>query len=225
MTLTRIERILSAEVRLAEDNLALLQAMGIVAVHLQSSPGAGKTHLILRTVESLGRRLRLGIVQASLSLPSPPSPLDHLDLPYVQVYTGGRPGLDAGMFRDALEQLPLADIDLLLVEDIGTLTPSPEHSPGIPLRAVVTSLPEGEECASRYPEPFAHASAIVLNKLDLLPALDFDRARFRQAVRRLNPTAPLFEVSCRTGEGLEKWGDWLLGEVEKCRQAGRGPDR
>ncbi|MGC9024101.1 MAG: hydrogenase nickel incorporation protein HypB [Chloroflexia bacterium] len=216
--LTRIERILPAEDRLAEDNAALLQAMGIVAVHLLAPPGAGKTHLILRTAENLAGRLRLGVVQASLSLPLPFSPLEELDLPCVQVHTGGRPGLDASMFREALEQLPLADLDLLLIEDIGTLVLPPERSLGATRRAVVTSLPEGEDCASRYPEPFAHADAIVLNKLDLLSALDFDRARFRQTVRRLNPTAPLFEVSCRTGEGLEKWVDWLQEEVQKHRR-------
>lgn len=219
MTLiTRIERTLSAEVRLAEDNAALLQAMGIVAVHLLASPGAGKTHLILRTAESLGRRLRLGVVQAALSLSTVPSPLNELELPCVQVYTGGRPNLDASMLREALEQLPLADLDLLFIEDIGTLTSSPERSLGVSLRVVVTSLPEGEDCALRYPDPFAHADAIVLNKLDLLSALEFDRTRFQQTVRHLNPEAPLFEISCRTGEGLEKWETWLQEEVRKRRR-------
>ncbi len=217
MTLiTRIEKTLPAEVRLAEDNAALLQVMGIVAVHLLASPGAGKTHLILRTAESLGRRLRLGIVQASLSMS--PSPLDKLDLPCVQIHTGGRPNLDASMLREALEQLPLADLDLLLIEDIGTLTSPSEHPLGVTLRVVVTSLPEGEDCASRYPEPFVHADAIVLNKLDLLSALEFDRARFQRAVHHLNPKAPLFEVSCRTGEGLEQWETWLQEEVQKRRR-------
>ncbi len=218
MTLiTRIERTLPAEVRLAEDNAALLQAMGIVAAHLVASPGAGKTQLILRTAESLGRQLRLGIVQATLSLPTSPSPLEGLDLPCVQVYTGGRPGLDASMFREALEQLPLADLDLLLIEDIGTLT-SPSGCPlGVTLQVVVTSLPEGEDCALRYPEPFVHADAIILNKLDLLSVLEFDRTRFRQVVRRLNSEAPLFEISCRTGEGLKNWETWLQEEVKKRR--------
>ncbi len=218
MTLiTRIEKPLPAEARLAEDNAALLQAMGIVAIHLLASPGAGKTQLILRTAESVGRKLRLGIVQAALAFPTAPSPLEELDLPCVQVYTGGRPALDASMLREALEQLPLADLDLLLIEDIGTLTSSPRCPLGIPLHVVVTSLPEGEDCALRYPEPFAHANAIVLNKLDLLPVLEFDRTRFRQAVRRLNPEALLFEVSCRTGEGLENWETWLQEEVKKRR--------
>lgn len=218
MTLiTRIERTLPAEARLAEDNAALLQMMGIVAVHLLASPGAGKTHLILRTAESLGRRLRLGVIQAALSLPTPLSPLDELELPCVQVHTGGQPGLDASMIREALAQLPLADLDLLLIEDIGTLISSPKRPLGVTLCVVVTSLPEGEDCASRYPEPFVHADAIVLNKLDLLSVLEFDRVRFRQAVRHLNPGAPLFEVSCRTGEGLEKWETWLQEEVQKRR--------
>lgn len=219
MTLvTRIEKILPAEARLAEDNAALLQVMGIVAVHLLASPGAGKTHLILRTAEGLGRQLRLGIVQATLSLSTAPSPWEKLELPCVQVHTGGRPSLDASMLREALEQLPLADLDLLLIEDIGTLTSPWERPLGVTLRVVVASLPEGEDCASRYPEPFVHADAIVLNKLDLLSVLEFDRARFQQAVRRLNPTASLFEVSCRTGEGLEKWEAWLQGEVQKRRR-------
>jgi len=215
MTLsTRIERIPPAEVRLAEDNAALLHAMGIVVVHLLAPPGAGKTSLMLRTVESIAGRLRPAIVQGSLSASTDPSPLDELDLPSVQVSTGGQPYLDANMLRQALDELPLADVDLVLVEEIGTLTSPAGRSIGAKLRVVIASLPQGEDCPLRYPEPFAHADAIVLNKLDLLPHLEFDRTRFRQAVRRLNANAPIFELSCRSGEGLEPWWTWLLEQAQ-----------
>jgi hydrogenase nickel incorporation protein HypB len=214
MTLTtRLERIPPAEVRLAEDTAALLQAMGIVVVHLFGPPGSGKTSLILRTVESLTGKVRPAVVVGALSSQAEPSPLDNLDLPSVQVNTGGQPCLNANMLREALEKLPLADVDLVLVEEIGTLTIPVEHSLGENLRVVVASLPQGEDCPSRYPEPFAHADAIVLNMVDLQPYLGFDRARFQQAVRRLNPQTPIFELSCRTGEGLETWWDWLLEEA------------
>jgi hydrogenase nickel incorporation protein HypB len=214
MTLTtRLERIPTAEVRLAEDSAALLQAMGIIAVHLLASPGAGKTCLVRRTVESLAGRLRPGIIQATLSLSDTPNSLEELDIPYIQVATGGQPYLEASMISEALEQLPLADLDMLLIEEIGTLTSPAQHSLGETLRVVVASLPEGEECPLRYPEPFAHADAIVLNKVDLLPVLGFDRDLFYRTLRRLNAAAPVFEISCRTGEGLEAWGQWLVEQV------------
>jgi hydrogenase nickel incorporation protein HypB len=215
MTLaTRIESIPPAEVRLAADSAALLHAMGIVAVHLLASPGAGKTSLILRTAESLSSKVRLGIVQALLSSQATPTPIESLDLPYVQVDTGNQPYLDASMIREALEQLPLADVDLLLIEEIGTLTSPERQSLGETLRVVVASLPEGEECPLRYPKPFSRADAIVLNKIDLLPALGFDRSLFYRTLRRLNAEAPVFEVSCRTGEGLEGWVGWLAEQME-----------
>lgn len=214
MTLAmRIESIPPADVRLAADSAALLHAMGIVAVHLLASPGAGKTNLILRTAESLSSKVRLGVVQAALSLQAGPTPLDTLEVPYVQVDTGHQPYLDASMLREALEQLPLADVDLLLIEEIGTLTAPARQSLGETLRVVVASLPEGEECPLRYPETFSHADAIVLNKIDLLPALGFDRSLFYRTLRRLNAEAPAFEVSCRTGEGLEAWAGWLVEQM------------
>ncbi len=212
---THIDQTTPAEVRLAEDNAALLRAIGIVAVHMLASPGAGKTSLIVRTAESLSDQLRLAVVQGSLSRPSDSSPLTGLDLPIVQVSTGGRPHLEASMLREALERLPLADIDLVIIEEIGTLTSPVKQSLGETLRVVVASLPEGEDCPLRYPGPFTHCDAVVLNKLDLLPHLDFDRPRFRGAVHDLNPKAPVFELSCRTGAGLEPWRDWLLEQVQR----------
>lgn len=213
---TRIERIPPAEVRLAEDNAALLQAMGIAVIHLCGSPGAGKTSLLLRTIEGLSSRLRLGAIQASLSAAAEPGPLESLDTPLVQVNTGGQPRLDSSMLREALRELPLADIDLLLIEEIGTLT-SIERSLGGNRHVVIASLPEGENCPLRYPEPFSLADAIVLNKLDLLPVLGFDRPRFERAVRRVNAEAPILELSCRTAQGLEAWERWLLEVVAPLR--------
>lgn len=210
----QIERTLSPEAFLAAEVSDFLQAMGIVTVHLQASPGAGKTCLIMRTIENLGSQLRMAAIQGTLSRQPGPSPLEALDVPTVRVNTRGQSYLDAGMLRESLEQLPLADIDLLLIEEIGTLTCLPEHVLREKLRVVITSLPEGEDCPSRYPEPFAHADAIVLNKLDLLPHLGFDRRRFHQAVRQVNANAPILELSCRTGEGLEAWCHWLMERLE-----------
>lgn len=212
---TRIERIRPAEIRLAEENAAFLRALGAMVIHLLASPGAGKTSLILRTAESLGSRLRMAVIQGALSNRAGAGPLDELDLPVIAVDTGGRPHLDASMVREALEKLPMADVDLLLIEEIGTLTAPPEQSLGETLRVAMASLPEGEDCPLRYPTPFTRADAVVLNKLDLLAHLDFDRSRFRQAVRRLNAEAPILELSCRTGEGLEAWGNWLIEQIQK----------
>jgi hydrogenase nickel incorporation protein HypB len=163
----RIARIRPAEVRLAEENAAFLRAMGIVTIHLQASPGAGKTSLIQRTAESLSGRLRLAVIQATLSNQSGVTDVHAVDLPVVQVNTGEQPYLDASMVREALEQLPLADVDLILIEEIGTLTLPTEQVLGATLRVAMASLPEGEDCPVHYPGPFARADAIVLNKTDL----------------------------------------------------------
>ncbi len=210
---TQIKQVRSAEARLAEENAALVRAMGIQAVYLQAAPGAGKTSLLLRTVESLGSRLRLAIVQAGLGRRGSRNPLSDLEIPVVWIETGGLPYLDANMLREALEQLPLADVDLLLIEEVGTLTSPAGRFIGETLRVILTSLPEGEDCPLRYPDLFARADAVVLNKLDLLPHLPFDRVAFQKAVRRLNRDAPILELSCRSGQGLEEWIDWLLGQV------------
>jgi hydrogenase nickel incorporation protein HypB len=207
---TQIGQIRSAEVRLAEENAAFLRAMGISMVHLLASPGAGKTTLILRTAETLGRQLRLAVIQGGLSRQIGTPPLSDLDLPTIWIDTGGQPYLDASMIREALEELPIADVDLLLVEEIGTLTSPPKRSLGASLRVVIASLPEGADCPLRYPEPFSVADAVVLNKLDLLPHLEFDLPSFHKAVRRQNSQAPIFELSCRTGKGLKEWSVWLL---------------
>lgn len=219
MTLaTRVDQIPSAEMLLAEDNAALLHAMGIAAAHLFGSPGAGKTSLIRRTVEGLDHGLRPAVIQGILSARREPDPLEGLDIPFVQVDTGGRPHLDSSMLRRALEELPLVDVDLVLIEEIGTLTAPAEHLLANSLRIVVASLPEGEDCPRRYPQPFALADAVVLNKMDLLAPLEFDRLRFHEAVHVLNRTAPVWELSCRTGEGLEAWRKWLLEQVERLRR-------
>ena len=211
--LTQVEQTLSAEAFLAEENAGFLQAMGIITVHLQSSPGAGKTSLILRTVESLKGQLRLAVIQGVLSKHPRPDPFQTLDVPSIRVHTGGQAYIDASMLREALDRLPLVDIDMLLVEEIGSLTGLPTP-PQEQLGVVVASLPEGEDCPLRYPEPFAHADAIVLNKLDLLPHLRFDRPHFRQAVQQLNQHAPIFELSCHTGKGLQAWWTWLLEQAQ-----------
>ncbi len=211
MTLTRIERVPPAETRLADENAALLHMIGIIPVYLVASSGAGKTSLLMRTVESLRNRVRLAIIQGAIALPTGPTVLDDLPVPTVLVDTGGQPYMDASMLREALDQLPLADIDMLLIEEIGALTAPVIRAPlGKALRVVIASLPEGEECPLRYTETFSRADAVILNKIDLLSALQFDRGLFYRTLRRLNTAAPVFEVSCRTGEGLEGWCSWLM---------------
>jgi hydrogenase nickel incorporation protein HypB len=204
-----VRDILSANERLAEENRKLLASHRICAVNVMASPGAGKTSLILRTAAALAGKLRLGVIEGDIASRVDADKVAAAGVPVVQINTGGTCHLDAPMVGAALEQLPLAEIDLLFVENVGNLICPVEFGLGTQASIVVASIPEGDDKPYKYPGIFAAVDAVVLNKIDLAPYVPFDRPGFRRLVEGLNPTAPLFELSCSTGEGLAPWTAWL----------------
>jgi hydrogenase nickel incorporation protein HypB len=209
-----LETILAENDRTADENRARFAAAGVVTVNLMSSPGAGKTTLLRRTIAALGGRLRLGILEGDIATTLDADRLDGLGAPVALVNTsagfGGECHLDATMVRSGLGRLPLPDLDLLVIENVGNLVCPAEFDVGQHARAMVAAVTEGEEKPLKYPVMFRACDAIVVNKIDLLPHLDFDLDRFVDNVRDVNPTARLLFVSASGGAGVDEWCNWLL---------------
>ncbi len=211
-----VERILNANDQIARSNRLRLDASRTVGINLMASPGAGKTSLILRTIESLSGRLRLAVIEGDTA----PVTLDSekvlaAGVPVVQVNTGGGCHLDAGMIADALSRLELEAIDLLIVENVGNLICPAAFQLGTHWNALVASVTEGDDKPYKYPKMYRNVDALVINKIDLLPHVDFDSEFFRKGVAMLNEQLRIFPLSCRTGEGLEAWTNWLLEEARQ----------
>jgi hydrogenase nickel incorporation protein HypB len=214
--ITVVENVLKANDQIAAQNQRLLDEQRTVAVNLMASPGAGKTSLLMRTVEMLRGRLRVGAIEVDTASQVDADKVATTGTPVIQINTGGGCRLDANMVRPALEQLPLGEIDLLLIENVGNLVCPAGLALGQHVDVVIASVPEGDDKPYKYPGIFTAVDAVVINKIDLLPYLDFDVPAFRELVNGLNPKARIFEVSCKTGEGFDEWVDWL---VEMCARS------
>jgi len=210
MKIPMAQDILSANDQVAAENRAALDAAGVVAVNLMASPGAGKTSLILATAPRLPPAVGLGVIEGDLASRIDADTIAASSIPVTQINTGGGCHLDAPMIRTALPDLPLDAIDLLFVENVGNLVCPANFALGTHRAVVVASAPEGHDKPYKYPGMFAAADAVVLNKADLLHVFEFDMAIFRRGIAMVNPDAPIFVVSCRTGAGMDEWVAWLL---------------
>jgi len=204
-----ITQILNANDLTAQENQALLKSHHILAVNLMASPGAGKTSLILQTAKALSGRARLGVIEGDVASRIDADKVASADIPVIQINTGGECHLDALTVQKAVKTLPLAEMDILVIENVGNLICPVEYRLGEEIRVVVASVPEGDDKPYKYPGIFTAVDAVVLNKIDLAPYVDFKRDAMREGVVRLNPTATIFELSYRTGEGIGTWADWL----------------
>lgn len=214
MKIAVVREILSENDRVAAENRAALDRAGAFALNLMASPGAGKTSLILATARRLPAGLRPGVIEGDLASRIDADLIASRGIPVTQINTGGSCHLDAPMLRAALPELPLGQIDLLFVENVGNLVCTAEFALGAHLAVVVASAPEGHDKPYKYPGMFAAADVVVLNKSDLLDVFDFDLASFRRGIEMLNPGVPLFPVSCRSGAGLDAWVDWLVARLQ-----------
>jgi hydrogenase nickel incorporation protein HypB len=206
---TVITQILNANDQIAEENQRLLRDERILAVNLMASPGAGKTSLILRTAKALEGRARIGVVEGDVASRIDADKVASQNIPVIQINTGGECHLDAATVRKALKALPLSEVDILFIENIGNLICPVEFKLGEEIRVVVASVPEGDDKPYKYPGIFTAVNAVVLNKMDLAPYVEFNFDEFRKAIAGMNRKAKLFQVSCRTGEGIAPWADWL----------------
>lgn len=204
-----ITQILNANDITAQENRALLKSHRILAVNLMASPGAGKTSLVLQTTKTLAGRVRFGVIEGDVASHIDADKVAAMDIPVIQINTGGECHLDALTVQKALKALPLHDIDILFIENVGNLICPVEFQLGEEIRVVVASVPEGDDKPYKYPGIFTAVDAVVLNKIDLVPYVDFKVDALRQGVERLNQRAKIFEISCRSGEGIAPWTEWL----------------
>ena len=208
-----LTRIFDENDRTAAANRAEFAAAGVRVVNLMSAPGAGKTTLLRETLARLGGRLRIGIVEGDIETSLDADRLAGFGAAVALINTGdgfgGECHLDAPMVRSALPRLPLADLDLVVIENVGNLVCPAEFDVGEDARAMVYAVTEGEEKPLKYPVMFRSCGLVVVNKVDLLPYLDFDMDGFLGNLRKVNPAAEVLLVSARTGEGVAAWCDWL----------------
>ena len=220
MTTTRVtvvEKILSANDRLADQNRARLDSAGVFGLNIMASPGAGKTSTILRTIKGLAAsNIRLGVVEGDTA----PVTIDAdkiiaAGMPAVQINTGGECHLDAVMLGGALPQLPLDEIQVLIVENVGNLICPASFSLGTHINVLIASVAEGDDKPYKYPNIYRGIDALIINKIDLIPYVEFNMDYFQRGVEMLNPGVITFPMSCRTGEGVEQWVNWLMEQVRK----------
>ena len=221
-TLTIESPILSRNERLAAELRERFRATGTFVVNVLSSPGSGKTSTILATDARLRERgLRSAGIEGDIASDVDAQTLKEAGLPAVQINTGGLCHLEGNMIRDAIDALDqgvgLENIDVIFIENVGNLVCPVDFDLGENLSVMILSVPEGDDKPVKYPGIFQHAGAQLLNKVDVAPAFDFDRDAYNAVLDDLNPTAPRFAVSARTGEGMDAWSTWLADQIEAAR--------
>ena len=204
------QAILEKNDRLAERNRGFFHARGLLVLNVLSSPGSGKTTFIRETIRSLGKRLKTGVIVGDLATDNDAERLRKSGAPVVQITTGTVCHLEAEMVANALKQLNLKGLDLLIIENVGNLVCPASYDLGEDLRVVLLSVTEGEDKPLKYPPMFQSAGAAVVSKLDLATACDYNRDAALANLRRLAPNAPVFELSAKTGQGMDVWCKFLI---------------
>lgn len=209
-----VEKIFSTNDRIANQNRQNLTDKKVLAINLMASPGAGKTSFILATIKRLQDQFRIGVIEGDTA----PVTIDadkiiSAGMPAVQINTGGDCHLDASMMSDGLDSLPLNDLDLVIVENVGNLICPAAWDLGTHFNLLVASVPEGDDKPYKYPNIYRGLEILIINKTDLQPYVEFKMDYFRQGVEMLNPGLITFPVSCRTGEGMDAWIEWLSKKI------------
>ncbi len=210
MKISVAQDILSANDSIALANRAAFDEVGVRVLNVMASPGAGKTSVILATAARLPANIRPGVIEGDLASSIDADKIAAHGIPVVQINTGGGCHLDAPMIRDALPRLPLCELRLLFIENVGNLVCPANFALGAHVNVVIGSTPEGHDKPYKYPGMFASADVVILNKFDLAAVFEFDLDAYRRGIEMVNPGVPFFTLSCRTGEGMDGWLTWLI---------------
>ena len=210
MSVITLERkVLEKNDQIASELRSVLKGRNIFVINLVSSPGSGKTSIVERTIAGSRGRLKIAVVEGDVQTDLDARRVDAYNVPVVQIVTNGACHLEAGLVRDAMKNLPLEGINLLIIENVGNLVCPAGYDLGEDMKIVVASTTEGDDKPLKYPAMFRNSSALIVNKTDLLPYVDCNIETLKGNALSINNSLKIFEVSCRTGSGIDGWIDWL----------------
>jgi hydrogenase nickel incorporation protein HypB len=215
-----VKNILEANERIAEENRTLFQEAEVAVINLMSSPGAGKTSLLECTIDAVGDKIRMGVVEGDIESSQDAERIANKGVQAVQINTGGACHLDGNMVRDALTTFDLPNMDLLVVENVGNLVCPAEFNVGEDHKVMILSVTEGDDKPAKYPLMFHESTVLLINKIDLLPHVNCSVEKIRNVSLGIHPKLKIFEISCKTGEGIDQWAEWLLSLTKPQPQKG-----
>lgn len=200
--------------RQAEELRRELKEKGVFLLNLMSSPGSGKTTTLMRTIEAIGEKVRIGVMEADIDSDVDARTIAKSGAKVIQLHTGGMCHLDAAMTRQGLEGLETGDVELAILENVGNLVCPAEFDTGACKNAMILSVPEGDDKPLKYPLMFSICDVVLINKIDVLPYFDFDMEKCVKNIHMRNPGAKVIPICAKTGEGIDQWADWLLEQRE-----------
>jgi hydrogenase nickel incorporation protein HypB len=215
MEIEVLEGIFDANEIIARENRALLDSFGVFMINVMSSPGAGKTSLILKTLEGVEGEVSCAVIEGDIAGKVDAERIAERGVQAIQINTGGSCHLEAKQVNTALGRLDLEGADLVVVENVGNLVCPAEFRLGEDLKVMILSVAEGHDKPLKYPLMFSECHVLIVNKIDLIPYTDFDLGLLKETVRRMNPYVEILDVSCRTGEGVSTWTRWLKDRIGK----------
>ena len=214
MKVSVVKNILEANDRIAQENRAIFDEKGLLVFNLMSSPGAGKTSLLEKTIVALKDDVKMGVIEGDIQSSQDAERIAEKGVTAVQINTGGACHLDGNMIRDTFKEFDFDSLDLLVVENVGNLVCPAEFKVGEDFKVMILSVTEGEDKPAKYPLMFHESKVLLVNKIDLLPYVDCSVERIREEALKVNPDLKIFEISCKTGEGLDSWCDWLKSKLK-----------
>ena len=194
-----------------------LKEKGVFLLNLMSSPGAGKTTTLKATIAALKDKVKIGVMEADIDSDVDAKRIAKTGVKAIQLHTGGMCHLDAEMTRQGLDGLETGNVELAILENVGNLVCPAEFDTGAVKNAMILSVPEGDDKPLKYPLMFSICDVVIINKIDVLPYFDFDVEKCKEYIKRRNPNAKVFMICAKTGEGVDEWANWLLGEVKSWR--------
>ena len=215
MKISVVRNILEANDRIALQNRELFDENNLLVINLMSSPGAGKTSLLEKTISALNTDYKMGIIEGDIQSSHDAERIAKTGVPVVQINTDGACHLDANMIRDTLDEFSFKDLDLLVVENVGNLVCPAEFKVGEDFKVMILSVTEGDDKPIKYPLMFHESSVLLINKIDLLPYVECSLEKIKEDSLKINPHISIFQISCKTGEGLEDWYDWVRKRIKK----------
>ena len=218
MKINVVKNVLDANDRIAAENRKLFDTHQIYVLNLMSSPGAGKTTLVEETIKALKATYRIAVIEGDIQDTYDADRIAKLDIPVVQINTGGSCHIDGNMVREALPAFDLDSLDLIINENVGNLVCPAEFKIGENNKVMILSVPEGADKPSKYPLIFQESAVMLINKTDLLPYVDFDMQKAQRDALGLNPDLQVFKVSCKTGDGLQDWFSWLKDQIDSFKR-------